>query len=105
MTMPSERDARSSAYIASAACTACCCGSPASMASLPRTGAGRYYAVDEVDQAAEVRRLVVVHRHVAAFRAEQITAAGQLVGQACHVLRVHGVVARADDQRGHGDLS
>src|SRR6266851_3900198 len=55
--------------------------------------------VQEVDEAAEVHGLIVVHGHVAAVRAVQVASVRQAAGHHLHVGRVHGVVARADDQR------
>src|SRR5215218_8828987 len=65
----------------------------------------RIHVVDEVDQAADVDLLVVVHRHVAALGTVQIAPALHRACHPLHVGRVHRVVLRTDDQRRHLDLA
>jgi hypothetical protein len=59
--------------------------------------------VQEVDEPGEVGALVVIHREVAAIRAEQETPGWQPLGHHLHMRWIHGVVAGADYQRGYLD--
>jgi tRNA-2-methylthio-N6-dimethylallyladenosine synthase len=73
------------------------------MPARPPLGLPALETVQEVDEAGEVHRLVVVHGHVAAVRAVQVASPRQAAGHHLHVARVHGVVARADNQCRHVD--
>src|SRR6185295_1645917 len=63
------------------------------------------HVVDEGDYALHVRVLVVVYRKVAPVRTVEVTSLRALARHHLHVLRVHRIVARTDDERGHPDLS
>ena len=72
-------------------------GGGASLAGRPQQALA-LEAVQEVDEAGEVGRLVVIHGQVAAVRAVQVAPLRQQAGHHLHVAWVHGVVPRADDQ-------
>ena len=72
-------------------------GGGASLAGRPQQALA-LEAVQEVDEAGEVGRLVVIHGQVAAVRAVQVAPLRQPAGHHLHVAWVHGVVPRADDQ-------
>ena len=54
------------------------------------------HVANELNDAAKVRCLVVVHRHVAAVRAVQVPAALDGAGHPFHMSRIHRVISGAD---------